>query len=151
MWQKTYTATENEMQSGRRKIQSQIFSKRKKVQGKLDIWIPFKRGTGDEDKRNKYWYENHETDPRTLETCLICAKGKRKEKGARTTISSVERLNIANNWLLPILTSLVTETPVESNVAAEELKEFCLLEKLQFPSRGTQHLPNLQTKQQKKT
>ena len=63
----------------------------------------------------------------------------------------MERLNIANNWLLPILTSLVTETPVESKVTAEELKEFCLLEKLQFPSRGTQGLPNLQTKKQKKT
>lgn len=86
-----------------------------------------------------------------LETCLICAKDKREEKRARTTISSMERLNIANNSLLPILTSLVTETPVESNVAAKELKEFCLLEKLQFPSRGTQRLPNLQTKKQKKT
>ena len=85
-----------------------------------------------------------------LETCLICAKGKRQEKGARTIIFSTERLNIANNSLLPILTSLVTEMPVESKVTAEELKEFCLLEKLQFPSRGTQHLPNLQTKQQKK-
>lgn len=86
-----------------------------------------------------------------LETCLICAKGKRQEKGARTIISSTERLNIANNSLLPILTSLVTEMPVESKVTAEELKEFCLLEKLQFPSRGTQGLPNLQTKKQKET
>ena len=129
------------MQSGRR-----IFSKRKKR------------------FRENWTFEYHSNeglaikiketniDMKTMkQTCLICAKGKRKEKGARTTISSVERLNIANNWLLPILTSLVTETPVESNVAAEELKEFCLLEKLQFPSRGTQHLPNLQTKQQKKT
>ena len=110
----------------------------------------FKWRTGDEDQKNKYWYENHETDPRRLETCLICAKGKSEEKDARTTISSLERLNIANNPLLLILTSLVTETPVESNVAAEELKEYYLLEKLQFPSRGTQCLPNLQTKKQKK-
>ena len=48
-------------------------------------------------------------------------------------MSSVARLNITNNPLLPILTSLVTETPAGSNVAAEELKEYYLLEKLQIP------------------
>ena len=138
------------MQSGRRRIQSQIFAKRKRFRENWTSEYTFKRRTGDEDQRNKYWYENHETDPRRLETCLICAEGKSEEKDARTTISSLERLNIANNPLLLILTSLVTETPVESNVAAEELKEYYLLEKLQFPSRGTQCLPNLQTKKQKK-
>ena len=72
----------------------------------------------------------------SLGTCLICAKGKTEEKTTRKTIASAERQNITHNPLLPILTSLGTETLVESNVAAEELKEYNLLEKLQIPSRG---------------
>ena len=63
-------------------------------------------------------------------------KRKSEEETNRNIRSSSERLNITNDPLLPILTSLETETTTETNDATGEPIEADFLEELQSHTRG---------------
>ena len=58
-----------------------------------------------------------------------------EEEPNRNIRSSSERLNISNDQLLPILTSLETETTAETNNATDEPLEADFLEELQYHTR----------------
>ena len=60
-----------------------------------------------------------------------------EEESNRNIRSSSERLNISNDQLLPILTSLETETTAETNNATDEPLEADFVEELQYHTRGT--------------
>ena len=64
-------------------------------------------------------------------------KRKSEEKTNRNIRSSSERLNITNDPLLPILTSLETERTTETNDATEQPIGADFLEELQSHTRGT--------------
>ena len=64
-------------------------------------------------------------------------KRRSEEETNRNIRSPSERLNITNDLLLPILTSLEIETTTETNDATEEPIEADFLEELQSHTRGT--------------
>ena len=76
----------------------------------------------------KIWNEFQEYLTKSRENFLSCAKEKVRKKLIKNNRSSPERLNITNDPLLSILTSLETEATTENNDATEEPVEADFLE-----------------------
>ena len=76
----------------------------------------------------KIWNEFQEYLTKSRENFLSCTKEKVRKKLIKNNRSSPERLNITNDPLLSILTSLETEATTENNDATEEPVEADFLE-----------------------
>ena len=96
----------------------------------------YKPRIDDKNKTNLQQHKDLESGSRkSREIFLSCAKEKAEET-SRSIRSSSEKLNITNDPLLPILTSLETKTTAETNDATEEPIEADFLEELQSHARG---------------
>ena len=83
----------------------------------------------------KIWNQVEENLTKSREIFLSYAKGKVRMKLTETLDLRQRDLNITNDPLLPILTSLETET-ITTNDAAEEPIEADFLEELQITQEG---------------
>ena len=103
--------------------------------------LEYKPRTDDENKTNLQQHKDLESGSRKPNRIsrdfFKLHKRKSEEETNRNIRSSSERLNITNDPLLPMLTSLETETTTETNDATEEPIEADFLEELQSHTRGT--------------
>ena len=100
----------------------QIYTKRKMVQRKLELWIQTKnqwrKKTNLQQQKD---LESGSRKPNKIQRHVFkLCKRKSREETNREITSSSERLNITNDRLLPILTSLETDTTTAINDATEE-------------------------------
>ena len=121
------------MSSGRRK-KARFTQKEKWFK---ENWnFEYKPRIDDKSETNLQQHKDLESGSRkSREIFLSCAKEK-EEETSRSIRSSSEKLNITNDPLLPILTSLETKTTAETNDATEEPIEADFLEELQSHARG---------------
>ena len=101
----------------------------------------YKPRTDDENKTNLRQHKDLESGSREAKKIprdfFKLRKRKSEEETNRNIRSSSERLNITNDPLLPILTSLETEMITKTSDATEEPAEADFLEELQSHTRGT--------------
>ena len=115
------------------------------VQRKLEL--EYKPRIDNENKTNLQQHKDLESGWRKPNKILgdpfKLRKRKSEEETNRNIRSSSERLNIANDPLLPILTSLEAETTTGTNDATEKPIEVDFLEELQSHTRGTWCFPKM--------
>ena len=102
--------------------------------------MEYKPGIDDGNKTNLQQHKDLESGSRDF---FKLHERKSEEETTRNIRSLPERLDGTNDPLLPILTSLETETTTATNDATEEPIKADFLQELRSHTRGTWCLPNL--------